>query len=129
MSVTAGKMWAQGSSDLLGRQWVRGSQGQPVAAPEVGELRQCRALLTSLLKALTLPDEEAVVGTGKMAWSTSTVGRVGALMGGPKRRNRSRDNDPEALALWTATIETLNATMAVGSARGHRKEVTPRSSV
>ena len=55
---------------------VRGSQGQPVAAPEVGELRQYRALLTSLLKALTLPDDEAQAGTGKM--TRSQLGRLGA---------------------------------------------------
>ena len=36
---------------------VKGSQGQPVAAPEVGELRQYRALLTSLLKAVNCPDD------------------------------------------------------------------------
>jgi hypothetical protein len=55
---------------------VKGSRGQPVAAPEVGELRQCRALLTSPLKALTLPDDEANVGTGKM--TRSQLGRLGA---------------------------------------------------
>ena len=47
-----------------------------MAAPEVGELRQYRALLTSLLKALTLPDDEADVGTGKM--TRSQLGRLGA---------------------------------------------------
>ncbi|WP_236724597.1 hypothetical protein [Mycobacterium avium] len=56
---------------------VRGSQGQPVAAPEVGELRQYRALLSSLLKALTLPDEkETAGGTGKL--TRSQLGRLGA---------------------------------------------------
>ena len=43
-----------GSNDLR----VRGSQGQPVAAPELSELRQYRALLASLVKSLGLPDED-----------------------------------------------------------------------
>jgi hypothetical protein len=38
---------------------VRGSQGQPVAMPEVQELRQYRAQLTALVKALALPEEES----------------------------------------------------------------------
>lgn len=37
---------------------VRGSQGQPTAAPELGELRQYRALLATLLTKLSLPDTE-----------------------------------------------------------------------
>ncbi|MGI1849271.1 hypothetical protein [Rhodococcus aetherivorans] len=37
---------------------VRGSQGQPVAAPELAELRQYRALLGQLLSRLALPDTE-----------------------------------------------------------------------
>ncbi|EIC67162.1 hypothetical protein [Mycobacteroides abscessus] len=37
---------------------VRGSQGQPVAIPELPELRQYRSLLASLLKSLSLPDTE-----------------------------------------------------------------------
>lgn len=37
---------------------VRGSQGQPVAIPELSDLRQYRALLASLLKSLSLPDTE-----------------------------------------------------------------------
>jgi hypothetical protein len=39
---------------------VRGSQGQPVALPELAELRHYRALLASLLKALALPDTDEV---------------------------------------------------------------------
>ncbi|BBX69416.1 hypothetical protein [Mycolicibacterium psychrotolerans] len=50
---------------------VRGSQGQPVAMPEVAELRQFRALLTQLLKSLTLPDDED-------AWTRSQLGKAGA---------------------------------------------------
>lgn len=50
---------------------VRGSQGQPVAMPEVGELRQYRALLTTLLKALTLPGDDDVL-------TRSELGRLGA---------------------------------------------------
>lgn len=44
----------EGADDLR----VKGSYGQPVAMPELAELRQYRALLASLLKALALPDTE-----------------------------------------------------------------------
>jgi hypothetical protein len=37
---------------------VRGSQGQPVAMPELAELRQYRALFAQLLKSLALPDAD-----------------------------------------------------------------------
>jgi hypothetical protein len=37
---------------------VRGSQGQPVGMPELAEVRQYRALLASLLRALALPDTD-----------------------------------------------------------------------
>lgn len=40
---------------------VRGSQGQPVAAPEIAELRQYRALLGQLLTRLDLADTDDVV--------------------------------------------------------------------
>lgn len=50
---------------------VNGSQGQPVAMPEIPELRQYRALLTSLMKALALPDEDE-------GWSRSKLGKAGA---------------------------------------------------
>lgn len=36
---------------------VKGSQGQPVANPMLSELRQHRAQLAALLKALKLPDD------------------------------------------------------------------------
>jgi hypothetical protein len=42
-------------SDLM----VKGSQGQLVASPLVSELRQHRATLTVMLKALKLPDTDA----------------------------------------------------------------------
>jgi hypothetical protein len=51
---------------------VRGSQGQPVAMPEVGELRMYRALLTSLLKAVNCPEDEADQLT------RSELGKLGA---------------------------------------------------
>lgn len=46
---------------------VKGSMGQMVASPLVSELRQHRATLNTLLKALKLPDEapEATDGSGK----------------------------------------------------------------
>lgn len=53
---------------------VRGSQGQPVAAPEVSELRQYRAQLAALIKGLTLPDEDEQDGH----LTKSQVGRLGA---------------------------------------------------
>lgn len=37
---------------------VRGSQGQPVAAPELSEIRQHRGTLAALLTKLALPDTE-----------------------------------------------------------------------
>ncbi|HEX3732241.1 MAG TPA: hypothetical protein VHU91_04880 [Mycobacteriales bacterium] len=50
---------------------VLGSQGQPVARPELGELRQYRALLASLLKAVNCPDDEDVL-------TRSELGKPGA---------------------------------------------------
>ncbi len=38
---------------------VRGSQGQPVALPEIAEARQHRAQLAALLDKLRLPEEDA----------------------------------------------------------------------
>ena len=54
---------------------VRGSQGQPVLAPEIGELRAQRTQLAALLRALALPsgDEESEGGL-----SRSDIGRLGA---------------------------------------------------
>ncbi len=40
---------------------VRGSQGQPVAAPELAEIRQHRGTLASLLGKLALPDTEEMI--------------------------------------------------------------------
>ena len=37
---------------------VRGSQGQPVSAPEVQELRQYRAQFAALLDKLRLPEDD-----------------------------------------------------------------------
>lgn len=50
---------------------VLGSQGQPVAMPEVSELRQYRALLASLLKAVNCPEDEDVL-------TRSELGKMGA---------------------------------------------------
>jgi len=50
---------------------VRGSQGQPVAMPELCELRQYRALLASLLKAINCPDDNDVL-------TRSELGKLGA---------------------------------------------------
>ena len=55
---------------------VKGSQGQPAAIPEIGELRQYSALLASLLKSLTLPDEDDAGIAGGL--SRSQIGRLGA---------------------------------------------------
>jgi hypothetical protein len=53
---------------------VRGSQGQPVAMPEVTELRQYRTQLAALLRGLALPsgDEDSE------GLSRSEIGRLGA---------------------------------------------------
>ena len=50
---------------------VRGSQGQPVAMPELLELRQYRALMVQLLKALGCPDDEDTL-------TRSELGKLGA---------------------------------------------------
>ncbi|CAM3257551.1 P27 family phage terminase small subunit [Prescottella defluvii] len=50
---------------------VRGSQGQPVAMPELQELRQYRAQMAQLLKALSCPDDEETL-------SRSELGKLGA---------------------------------------------------
>jgi hypothetical protein len=50
---------------------VKGSQGQPVAMPELQELRQYRALLVQLLKALGCPDDENTL-------TRSELGKLGA---------------------------------------------------
>ena len=52
---------------------VRGSQGQPVANPMLGELRQYRALLRGQLKSLNLPDED-----GRASEDRSTKARNAA---------------------------------------------------
>jgi hypothetical protein len=49
----------QGVVDEAQELRVRGSQGQPVAMPEVTELRQYRAQLASLVDKLRLPEEES----------------------------------------------------------------------
>jgi hypothetical protein len=53
---------------------VRGSQGQPVSLPEIGEVRAQRSLFVSQMKALGLPDEEDA-GNGL---TRSQIGRLGA---------------------------------------------------
>lgn len=59
----------QKSEDLIGE----GSQGQPVAAPLISEMRMHRATLASLLKQLRLPDED-----GRAAATTSDLARHAA---------------------------------------------------
>lgn len=56
-------------SDLM----VRGSQGQLVASPLVSELRQHRATLTTMLKALHLPESEST--TARLKQETSEKAR------------------------------------------------------
>lgn len=50
-----------------------GSQGQPVAAPLIAELRQHRAMVANLMKQLKLPDED-----GRAGASTSEAARKAA---------------------------------------------------
>lgn len=59
----------QRTEDLIGV----GSQGQPVAAPLVSELRQHRATLAALMRQLKLPDED-----GRAAANTSAAARAAA---------------------------------------------------
>ena len=59
-----------GAEDLR----VRGSQGQPVSLPEIPELRQHRAQLMSLIKALGCPDDESDDGI----LTRSQIGKLGA---------------------------------------------------
>jgi hypothetical protein len=54
---------------------VRGSQGQPVSLPEISELRQHRAQLAALLRALALPSGDEDAGEGL---TRSEIGRLGA---------------------------------------------------
>lgn len=56
-------------SDLI----VKGSQGQPVANPMIGELRQHRGLLERMLRGLHLPDED-----GRAAGARSSSAREAA---------------------------------------------------
>jgi hypothetical protein len=51
---------------------VDGSNGQPVAMPELLELRQYRALMVQLLKALGCPDDEDTL-------TRSELGKLGAM--------------------------------------------------
>jgi hypothetical protein len=55
---------------------VKGSQGQPVSLPEIGEVRAQRSLFVSQMKALGLPDEEDA-GNGN-GLTRSQIGRLGA---------------------------------------------------
>jgi hypothetical protein len=59
----------QRGEDLIGT----GSQGQPVAAPLISELRMHRTTLAGLLKQLKLPDED-----GRAAATTSDLARHAA---------------------------------------------------
>ena len=59
-----------GAEDLR----VRGSQGQPVALPEIPELRQHRQQLMSLIRALGCPDDETDDGV----LTRSQIGKMGA---------------------------------------------------
>lgn len=62
---------------------VRGSQGQPVAMPELAELRQHRALLSQLLARLALPDTEELAQIKQT--HLSEVRRQAAFVGVQKR--------------------------------------------
>ena len=61
---------------------VRGSQGQPVSAPEVQELRQYRAQFAALLDKLRLPEDDTEGALtrsqlGRHAASTRWANRTG----------------------------------------------------
>jgi hypothetical protein len=63
-------MERQKTEDLIGT----GSQGQPVAAPLVSEMRMHRATLANLLKQLKLPDTD----DGRATATTSDLARRAA---------------------------------------------------
>jgi hypothetical protein len=58
---------------------VRGSQGQDVAHPLIGELRQHRQTLAALLARVKLDDPREAAGTGTGSRTTSTQARTAAL--------------------------------------------------
>lgn len=65
---------ARMEAEMVGAEFiVKGSQGQPVANPMLGELRQHRSLLDRLLKSLSLPDED-----GRAAQARSESARAAA---------------------------------------------------
>lgn len=65
------RMEAEQSSGSL---TALGSQGQPVAAPLIAELRQHRAMVAALMRQLKLPDS----GDGRAAQSTTEKARMAA---------------------------------------------------
>jgi hypothetical protein len=58
---------------------VKGSQGQPVAHPILGELRMHRAVIGGLLARIKLTDPSDSTGTGTGSRTTSTQARAAAL--------------------------------------------------
>ena len=81
------------TADVVGRlqdtvdqaaEWrTRGSQGQVVSIPELNELRQHRAQLATLIRALGLPDEEETTSGGYL--TRSELGKRGAAARWGKR--------------------------------------------
>jgi hypothetical protein len=64
---------------------AKGSQGQPVSAPAVGAIKEHRALLVTITKALELPSVEG--NDGRMTRSESARYAANVRWGGRTRRN------------------------------------------
>jgi hypothetical protein len=64
---------------------ARGSQGQPVSSPAVGAIKEHRALLVTITKALELPSEDAT--EGRMTRSESARYAANVRWGGTTRRH------------------------------------------
>lgn len=58
---------------------VKGSQGQPVAHPLIGEIRQHRVTLSQLLARVKMFAEDEASGSGSGSRTTSTQARAAAL--------------------------------------------------
>ena len=63
---------------------ARGSQGQPVSSPAVGAIKEHRALLVTITKALELPSEDTT--EGRMTRSESARYAANVRWGGRTRR-------------------------------------------
>jgi hypothetical protein len=77
----------QAEVDALDSYRVRGSQGQPVSAPELADLARYRALIVSQARALDISDDAAEDDAGPRVYLTpSELGKRGAAARWGNRR-------------------------------------------